>query len=50
MAKDTETLLKTLLLAIIKAETLEEARDSIKFLCTKEDIAEAEKIANKTKK
>ncbi len=41
---ETEVILKQLLFQILKAETLKEAQNAIKFLCSKEDIAEAEKL------
>jgi len=44
MSKETEVLIKTLLLQILGADTLEDAKDAIKFLSTKEDIAEAEQV------
>jgi len=50
MPKETEVLLKSLLLQSLNAKTLEEARNVIKFLCSKEDIAEAEKLIAETKK
>jgi hypothetical protein len=48
VALETNIILKQLLLQILKAKTLGEAQDSIKFLCSKEDIAEAEKIISET--
>jgi hypothetical protein len=49
MSQETEVILKQLLLQILKAETLIEAQGAIKFLCTKEDIAEAEKLITEMK-
>ena len=44
MSKETEVIVKQFLMTVLKAKTLEEAQEMVKFLCTKEDIAEAEKI------
>jgi hypothetical protein len=49
MSLETDIILKQLLLQILKAGSLAEAQNAIKFLCSKEDIAEAEKIIRETK-
>ena len=49
MSRETEVIVKQFLLVTLKAETLEEVQAAIKFLCTKEDIAEAERIVAELK-
>ena len=41
MSKETEVIVKQMLYQILKSKTLKEAQNAIKFLATKEDIAEA---------
>ena len=50
MSRETEVIVKQFLLVALKAETLEEVQAAIKFLCSKEDIAEAERIVAELKK
>lgn len=45
----SKMLLKSILLGVEKAETLEEAREVVEFLCDKETIAAAKQIAEKYK-
>jgi hypothetical protein len=47
MSMETNVILKQLLLQVLQADDLESAQDAVKFLCTKEEVAEAEKIAAK---
>ena len=42
-------LLKSILLGVEKAETLEEAREIVEFLCDKEEITAAKVLAEKKK-
>ncbi len=47
---ETDVIFKQLLLQITRAKTLDEARNAIKFLCSKEAIAEAERIVAEEQK
>ena len=49
MLSETEIIIKQLLLTALKAESLEEVQAAIKFLCSKEVIAEAERIVDEVK-
>ena len=50
MSQETQVILKQLLFQLLKADSLEEAQSAIKFLCTKEEVAEAEKMIAELRK
>jgi len=44
MSKETEVIVKQMLLQVLGAKSLKDAQEAIKFLATKEDVAEAQRI------
>ena len=47
---ETNIILRSLLLQFLKAEDLQEARDAVENLCTKDDIAAVMSIYNEQRK